>query len=352
MPTRTAKRFTFAPYAGSKSKITCPACDKPRCFSRYLDTDTGELLPDEYGYCDHEVSCGYARSPYTRPAGGGLSYATATERGDKRPLPPTALATRPPRPAVAPPAVVSIPADVYRASLAHYDRNTFARLLRAHFGLTVADELLARFHVGTSRRWPGATVFWHLDEQNRIRAGKIMLFDETFHRVKVPEAHINWVPSALAAACQRRGQPAPAWLAEYKAHGKGCLFGLSQLATAPASQPVALVEGEKTALLATPYYPRYVWVATGGLNKLTAERAEPLRGRRLVLFPDAGALGKWQTKADELRGLGFQVSISETMEALAADDTSLAGGDLADVLLREWPGYPLSWDEKSPVAGV
>ena len=346
MPTLTAHRFTLQPYAGPKSRTTCPACGKPRCFTRYLDTDTGELLPDEYGRCDHEVSCSYAQSPYTRPAGGGLSYATAAERGDERPLPPAAPAPRPARPAVAPPAVVSIPADVYRASLVHYERNTLARLLRQHFGRGVADELLSRFQVGTSAHWPGACVFWLLDEQGRARGGQVVLYDDTGHTVKQPRRCTTWAHTALAHACQRRGHAPPAWLADYEAHGQKspCLFGLPQLATAPAGQPVALVESAKTALLATPYYPRFVWLATMGLSYLTAERLAPVQGRRLVLFPDAGALTPWQRKADELRGLGFDVTVSAELENLATEAERGAGLDLADVLLREWPGYPPGWD--------
>lgn len=350
MPTLTAHRFTLQSYAGPKSRATCPACGKPRCFTRYLDTETGELLPDEFGRCDHEVSCGYARNPYQREAG-GLSYATATERGEARPAGP-APARRAPPPAPAPAAVVSIPPDVFTASLAHYERNNLAHLLRSHFGAGVADELLSRYQVGTSAHWPGACVFWLTDERGRVRGGQVVLYDDTGHTVKQPRRCTTWAHTALAAACQRRGQPAPAWLADYQAHGQKspCLFGLPQLATAPAGQPVALVESAKTAMLAAPYFPRYCWLATMGLSYLTAERLAPVRGRRLVLFPDAGALAAWQAKADELRALGFDVTVSDELEKLATADERAAGLDLADVLLREWPGYPPGWDEPGPPA--
>lgn len=43
-------------------------------------------------------------------------------------------------------------------------------------------------------------------------------------------------------------------------------------------------------MLATPYFPRYVWLATMGLSYLTPDRMEPLRGRRIVLYPDVGCL--------------------------------------------------------------
>jgi hypothetical protein len=98
-------------------------------------------------------------------------------------------------------------------------------------------------------------------------------------------------------------------------------------------------------MLAAPYFPRFLWMATMGLSYLTPERLAPLRGRRLVLFPDAGALDKWQARASELRRLGFEVQVSEELERLATEEERAAGLDLADVLLREWPGYPPNWDE-------
>lgn len=180
-------------------------------------------------------------------------------------------------------------------------------------------------------------------------------YDETGHTVKVPQPgdaepkrRTGWAHTALAHTYRQRGTPPPAWFAAYNADDNPkspCLFGLTQLATAPAGQPVAIVESAKTAVFATPYRPRYVWMATGSKYQLTADRIEPLRGRRLVLFPDAGAYDKWHTKAADLRRLGFNVTVSSEMEKIATDDPSLAKGDLADVLLREWPGFPPSWGE-------
>jgi hypothetical protein len=345
MPTLNVHRFTLQPYAGAKSRTTCPGCGKPRCFTRYLDTETGELLPDEYGRCDRETNCGYALNPYTRPADGGLSYAVATERGERLPHASTTFHSSPARKVLAP--IVSIPADVFTASLGHYRRNVLAQLLQQHFGEGVADELLSRFKLGTSAHWPGACVFWLIDEQGRVRGGQVVLYDETGHTVKEPRRHTTWAHTALATAYQRRSEPSPTWLADYEAHGQKspCLFGLPQLATAPVMQPIALVESAKTAILATPYFPRYLWLATMGLSYLTPERLEPLRGRRIVLFPDAGALAQWQTRASELRRQGFDVQVSDELEKLATDEERKAGLDLADVLLREWPGYPPNWDK-------
>ena len=56
--------------------------------------------------------------------------------------------------------------------------------------------------------------------------------------------------------------------------------------------PVAVVEAEKTAVILSAYYPQYVWLATGGLFEVQPEKFRPLRGRKVILFPDADPDGK------------------------------------------------------------
>ena len=57
-------------------------------------------------------------------------------------------------------------------------------------------------------------------------------------------------------------------------------------------RPVAVVEAEKTAVILSAYYPQYVWLATGGLYEVQPEKFRPLKGRRVILFPDADPDGK------------------------------------------------------------
>jgi len=98
--------------------------------------------------------------------------------------------------------------------------------------------LIAKFHIGTSRRWQGATIFWQLDLQGRLRTGKIMLYDpESGKRVKKPYNHIIWVHKQLK-----------------QAHFEQCLFGLHQLREMPKHKPIRLVESKKTAIIATGYF--------------------------------------------------------------------------------------------------
>ena len=57
-------------------------------------------------------------------------------------------------------------------------------------------------------------------------------------------------------------------------------------------RPVAVVEAEKTAVILSAYYPQYVWLATGGLYEVQPEKFRPLKGRRVILFPDTDPDGK------------------------------------------------------------
>lgn len=336
--------YTLVPYTSRKSRSVCPACKRPHCYSRFVDVRTGELLPEQYGRCDHEVSCSYFVSPY-RAEAGGMSYAKQMKLGEKPviSLPPLASTYVRPTPAK----VVCIPETVYQQSMRLYEKNAFAKLLRHHFGCEMERELLCKFHVGTSKYWPGACVFWLIDERGRIRSGQVVQFDESGHTVREPERRTTWVHSAMTRSLQRTKKPLPDWLLEYNNSKAGytCLFGLHLLATYPVSRPVALVESPKAAIIADAYYPQFIWMATSGKQNLTAERLEPLRGRRIVLWPDVGGYEDWQKRAADLRKMGFTIRISNFLEKVAANERGL---DLADVLLREWLGYPPSWGIEKP----
>ncbi len=43
-------------------KHVCPACGRKR-YIRYIDIDTGEYIPIQYGRCERGVHCGYRRYP-------------------------------------------------------------------------------------------------------------------------------------------------------------------------------------------------------------------------------------------------------------------------------------------------
>ena len=98
--------------------------------------------------------------------------------------------------------------------------------------------------------------------------------------------------------------------------------------------PVAIVESEKTAIIASMFFPDAVWLATGGLNNLREETTRCLMGRRIFLFPDLGAEEKWLRLANTIPTL--RNSIISMWLSRNSDDTAKAEGlDIGDWLLNQ-----------------
>jgi len=70
-----------------------------------------------------------------------------------------------------------------------------------------------------------------------------------------------------------------------------CFFGEYLLKTYPVNS-VAIVENEKSAIIASAVIPDSVWIAAGQLNGLSIEKAKVLKGRKVTLFPDFGGSEK------------------------------------------------------------
>ncbi len=177
---------------------------------------------------------------------------------------------------------------------------------------------MARPSIGTV-----ATVFWQTDNQNKVRTGKIMLYNsETGKRIKEPYNHVTWVHSIL-----HKG--------DYNL--KQCFFG-EHLLPEDKSRPVALVESEKTALIASYYLPQFLWIASGGKNGcFNANSLSVLTGRNVVLFPDLGATEYWQSKIGLMKSYGIEVQMFDYLEANATENERKEGYDIADYLLKVKP---------------
>ena len=114
------------------------------------------------------------------------------------------------------------------------------------------------------------------------------------------------------------------------------LFGGHSLACFQSCK-VGVVESEKTAVIASIYFPEMAWVSVGSESLLTAYDGscsimKPLRGREIVLLPDLGAEDSWTTKILTLRKHGFDCSI-RSLRGIASEEDVANGYDLADYLL-------------------
>jgi hypothetical protein len=227
--------------------------------------------------------------------------------------------------------ISTIPFETFRQSLAGSAENAFARYLHSLFDAETVNELIKRFYIGTASSWRGATVFWQIDVKGRIRSGKIMLYDAaTGRRVKEAQidgnkrSKITWAHSLL----QKQAK-----IQDFNL--RQCLFGEHQLASESKTKPVAIVESEKTAIIATPYLPDFVWLACGSLSTLTADQCRALTGRKIVLFPDLKGFEKWRESAKQLQTqLDCSIIVSDLLERRASEADKEQGLDLADYLTR------------------
>lgn len=303
----TVHRYILQPYKGMNTRYRCPQCQqRDKTFSLYIDTETSEHLHHTVGRCNRESNCGHHYTPKQYFQDNNISFDTPQ---------PKAYKPRPVTPQQKP--VSFIPVEVFKASLKAHETNHFVKFLINLFGVEVACQLISRYFIATSKHWNGATVFWQIDTQGKVRTGKIMLYNpSTGKRVKNLELPVYWVHKALK-------QP------EFEL--RQCLFGEHLLID--KTKPVAIVESEKTAVIASVYLPQFIWVAVGSLNNLNAEKCSILSGRTVALFPDLNGFEKWSSKAKELSHLAI-FTVSDLLERKATEAERKQGFDLGDYLIK------------------
>jgi hypothetical protein len=303
----TVHRYILEPYKGMNTRYRCPTCQqRNKTFSLYIDTETSEHIHPTVGRCNRESNCGHHYTPKQYFQDNNISFDTPQ---------PKAYKPRPVTPIQKP--VSFIPVEVFKASLKAHETNHFVQFLITLFGVEVASQLVSRYFIATSKHWNGATVFWQIDTQGKVRTGKIMLYNPTTgKRVKNLELPVYWVHKALK-------QP------EFEL--RQCLFGTHLLID--KTKPVAIVESEKTAVIASVYLPQFVWVAVGSLTNLNAEKCSILKGRTVTLFPDLNGFEKWSSKAKELSHLA-NFTVFDLLERKATEAEKKQGFDLADYLIK------------------
>lgn len=294
--------FILEPYNGIKSRYVCPNCGAKQSFTKYINSETKEYLCDYTGRCNREDKCSYHYTPKQYFDDNNI---TAFKPQSKL-LKPIVNKTSD-----------YINKELFNQSLKAYDRNNFVSFLTRLFDTEIVNGLIAKYYIGTSKKWNGATIFWQIDDQLKIRTGKIMLYNpEIGKRVKEPFNHFSWVHKQIKLNDFNLNQS---------------LFGLHL--TKGNVQPIAVVESEKTAIISSVYFPDFIWLATGGLNNLSKSKFEDLKDRKVILYPDLGAFDKWNEKAKELKTI-CNVSVSDYLEQVATKKERSNGLDLADYLIK------------------
>lgn len=283
----------------SSKKFVCPKCNK-RTFVKYVETETSNYLNDNFGRCDREKSCGY----HSTPKG---EFNNSVE----------VVYIPPPEPSFHAPDLVS-------QSGRNFKQNNFVQFLKILFSEAEVKEAILRYLIGTSKHWSGATTFWQIDNNEKVRHGKIMLMNsETGKRVKDQngKALISSVRSVLKLKDFNLNQ---------------CLFGL-HLVNETNTKTIALVEGEKTAVIMSVFKPQYTWLATGSKGGFKYEFLKPIKDYKIIAFPDKGEYNDWLRISIEINSKGFNIIVNDWLEN---QSNYIAGTDLADVYINEVKNTP------------
>ena len=213
------------------------------------------------------------------------------------------------------------------------------------------------YRLGASRQ--GGVIFWQIDQEGRVRDGKVMYYLPDCHRNKAHKP--TWVSYLL-----RRRDPFPN-AAHETSH---CFFGLhlisekrATLGTDPSEQQsekrkvksekcnphcctVAVVEAEKTAVILSELYPQYIWLASGGLGEVQPDKFRALRGCKVILFPDTDpdgiAYSRWSNAAEEVMRSVFwegspPIRVSRILEDHATEEQKRRKIDLVDFITESSP---------------
>ena len=215
-----------------------------------------------------------------------------------------------------------------------------------------------RYRLGASRQ--GGVIFWQIDHEERVRDGKVMYYGLDCHRLKDKQHHPTWISTLL-----RRRDPFP----NSPHETSHCFFGAhlisplnERLFRPPLTPPnsggetaiavmegqggrssIAVVEAEKTAVILSELYPQYVWLAAGGLGEVQVDKFRPLRGRRVILFPDTDPEGmayrRWYEAAQMVMQQPFwedspPIRVSTILEQHASPEQKARKIDLVDFLFE------------------
>lgn len=295
----------------SSKKHKCPKCNKIR-FVCYVENSTNHYLNSKVGKCDREINCGYHYSPKMFFSDSGTSYEPFIDNQFIDKTKQTDYHSN---------------ADLIETLKADINSNNFIKFLSLNFNRVDVDSVLTDYRIGTAHYCYNGTVFWQIDFEKKIRAGKVISYTKEGKRTRFT----NWVHAIKI----KKGQLEKFELSQ-------CLFGEHLISK--YDKPIAIVESEKTACIMSMLFKKYLWLATGGLHGISNNKFLPIKDRQIILYPDLGSKGAngspfdiWNRKKNELSKQGYTISISELLEKNATQVEREKGLDIADYFVQSKP---------------
>jgi len=322
----------------SSKKITCPCCGQ-KTGVRYFNNETNDFFPNNVCRCDRENSCGYHYTPkqYLNDIGQGYTSMVSSKVTEE----------------LKPEIIDYMPLEYIQKSMTGFDESNFASWLINLFGQEIAKKALIKYFVGRSRIDNGrANIFWRIDKDGNLRTGKIMQYS-TVTGKRNKEAITTWVHT--------QKKPSGEYLFAQPFNFKLCFFGEHLIKEYP-DKTIAIVESEKTAIVASIFMPDMVWVATGGNSGCKWREwsvFNVLKDRNVLLFPDFGYYNKkslktcfeeWNDRATAImQRMNCKIIMSRVLEDYFPDSERM-DQDLADLLIVQENGKgPALTDDNYPV---
>lgn len=289
-------------------KLSCPQCGRAKKLVRYIDTWNVMTFPSYVGRCDRQFKCGYHYTPRDYFHDNPLLRETNNQ----------AEPSVKPKPVIRQPSFID--SSLMEESMTGFEQTPLFSFLSQWFGEAETVRLFRLYNVGVSRLLGVSTIFWQVDINGSVRTGKIMRYSSDGHRVKKDgTANFQWMHRLIAQSDFNLVQ---------------CFFGEHLLKVMPDAK-VMIVESEKSAIIASHFYPHYVWLASGGSSGcLNTVASQVLRGREVWLVPDLDAEEYWRAKLPMLRRITPTVGLSKCIFRLATAEQRAAKLDIADFLLE------------------
>ena len=340
----------------SSKKHRCPDCGK-NTLVLYIDTETEEYLPEEFGRCDRESKCSYHLNPYRE---GYAKMIWMQENGNNSSKWKLQQHNSQPKSA---PESIFIPNEVLKQTLQGYEKNVFIQNLLKNvtfpFEHKEVEGVISQYYLGTicEGYMAGGVTFPFIDKSNNIRAVQVKQFNQTNHTTGTDFLHNVYSKhpfidnsSPFDKETGGRRQILPDWIIKYRNNDLmvSCLFGEHLLSKYP-SNPIALVEAPKTAIYGTLYFglpessKAFIWLAVYNKSSFSFDKLKVLQGRDIFVFPDLSkdriTFKEWETKAKqyEKRLPSTRFIFSDLLEKYALEQDRSEGNDLADYLIKmDW----------------
>jgi hypothetical protein len=340
-------RFILEQYKGPSTRYKCPQCGKGRELSRYIDTTTGNHLADNVGRCNRENECGYHLTPSQWLQSGGSIEGECTKSREEKKV------------EVLP--ISFIQADQVQKSMDGLSTSNLAVYLSSLFTEHVAIPLLENYGVGRAKADFGkASLYWRIDKDYNVRGGKIVRHDPITGK---RDRHFE--PYAISGVINKNRRQQG--LKELRF--EQCFFGEYRLSQEP-DLPVGIVEGERTALIASIIIPGMIWLSTGGASGCKwrdYEVYKVLNNRNCIFYPDYGFFNRktgktcydeWSERVERIASvMSGSFKVSKVLEnhfngkerkdedladvILTRDETGLA---ITEAVSNDCPGYPVILD--------